>query len=192
MKKKLILCLMLITSVFVLMSMCVSAFDYQENDIVIDFLPGDLNGDNRVTSADARICLRAAAELESLTDRQKKIAGLDDTDEINSSIARHILRASAKLETLTITVNLELVQTLVVGPLKAPTGKEWDCIEDVENKLNINISTVAHPNYIVGNAPDKYVSITGIEKGSHNLTFEQTIGWNQELSESFILIVVIS
>ena len=59
---------------------------------------GDLNGDGKVNSSDARIALRAAAKLEGLTDAQKKAGDMDGDGDVDSADARAILRKAGKLE----------------------------------------------------------------------------------------------
>lgn len=59
---------------------------------------GDLNGDGKVNSSDARIALRAAAKLEGLTDAQKKAGDTDGDGDVDSADARNILRKAGKLE----------------------------------------------------------------------------------------------
>lgn len=55
---------------------------------------GDLNGDEKVNSIDARIALCAAAQIDI---GQKYTADIDDNRKVNSSNARRILRISAHL-----------------------------------------------------------------------------------------------
>ncbi len=59
---------------------------------------GDVNFDGKVTAADARIVLRAAAQLELLTESQQIIADSDYNDSITAADARIILRMAAQLE----------------------------------------------------------------------------------------------
>jgi len=59
---------------------------------------GDLDGDGKVTAADARLALRAAVGLEILTDDQKKAADLDGNGKITAADARLILRKAVGLE----------------------------------------------------------------------------------------------
>ena len=61
---------------------------------------GDLNGDGKVNSSDARIALRAAAKLDELSVSQKKIGDMNGDGKMNSTDARIILRMAAKLEQL--------------------------------------------------------------------------------------------
>ncbi|MBQ6165250.1 MAG: hypothetical protein IJK23_12310 [Clostridia bacterium] len=60
--------------------------------------PGDVNGDGKVNSSDARTVLRAAAKLEDLTDAQEKAADVDGDGRVTSADAREILKKAAKKE----------------------------------------------------------------------------------------------
>lgn len=64
---------------------------------VVEIVYGDLNGDGEITAADARIVLRASAQLETLTDAQKIAADVVKDGEIHANDARRILRLSAQL-----------------------------------------------------------------------------------------------
>ncbi len=59
-------------------------------------LLGDVDGNGKVTSADARLILRYSARLESMSD--EKVADIDRNGRVNSADARLALRISAKLE----------------------------------------------------------------------------------------------
>ncbi len=63
------------------------------------YVLGDLNGDGSVTSADARLALRAAVGLESLSVTQTLAADVDQDDHIRSADARLILRVAVGLAT---------------------------------------------------------------------------------------------
>ncbi|MBQ6165544.1 MAG: peptidoglycan DD-metalloendopeptidase family protein [Clostridia bacterium] len=64
---------------------------------------GDVNGDGKVTSADARAALQFAAKVETPAGLwYKKAADANHTGGITSADARRILRAAAKLETLDV------------------------------------------------------------------------------------------
>ncbi|MBR1811092.1 MAG: leucine-rich repeat protein [Clostridia bacterium] len=65
-----------------------------------EFMLGDLNGDKKVNSVDARLALRAAARLDTLTDVQRLAADIDGDGKVGSGDARRILRAAARLEAL--------------------------------------------------------------------------------------------
>ena len=61
-------------------------------------ISGDANGDKKVTAADARLALRAASKLETLTDEQARAADVDGDGKVTSSDARDILRTAAGLD----------------------------------------------------------------------------------------------
>ena len=62
---------------------------------------GDIDSDDSVTTADARLALRAAVGLEQLTASQKLRADVDSDSKITAADARAILRAAVELEELT-------------------------------------------------------------------------------------------
>lgn len=59
---------------------------------------GDIDGDGKVTAADARLALRASVGSEKLTDMQKAAADVDGDGKVTSADAREILRKSVGLE----------------------------------------------------------------------------------------------
>lgn len=63
-------------------------------------VPGDIDGDSKATSADARLALRASVGLEQFSAAQKTSADVDFDGKITSADARLILRASVGLEKL--------------------------------------------------------------------------------------------
>ena len=61
---------------------------------------GDLNSDDRISAADARLALRLAAKLDSSAPELAVIADVDENGVVNASDARSILRVAAKLQTV--------------------------------------------------------------------------------------------
>ncbi len=61
---------------------------------------GDVNGDGKITAADARLTLRASVKLETLDENQTKAADVDGKTGLTAADARLILRASVGLEVL--------------------------------------------------------------------------------------------
>lgn len=59
---------------------------------------GDVNFDGNVTAADARLVLRAAAQLQLLTAAQLEVADVTGDGKVNANDARTVLRISAGLE----------------------------------------------------------------------------------------------
>ena len=66
-------------------------------EIVISVL-GDLNGDGEIATADARLVLRKAVNLETFTAAQDTAAKVDGGEKVDVAHARKILRASVNLE----------------------------------------------------------------------------------------------
>lgn len=67
-----------------------------------DYKPGDVNGDGKITAADARLALRASVELEKYEKGSRKYnaCDVDGKKGITAADARLILRASVELEDL--------------------------------------------------------------------------------------------
>ena len=61
---------------------------------------GDVDGDGKLTAADARLTLRAAAQMIELTMQQEANADVDKDGKITAMDARLILRAVTGMETL--------------------------------------------------------------------------------------------
>ena len=61
---------------------------------------GDIDGNGKIDATDARLALRAAVGLDTLSDAQKKSADVDFDGQVTSSDARLILRAAVGLEEL--------------------------------------------------------------------------------------------
>lgn len=58
----------------------------------------DLNSNGKVDASDARLILRAAAKLDSLTTSQTKIADVNSDGNVTAADARTVLRMAAKLQ----------------------------------------------------------------------------------------------
>ena len=76
----------------------VTMFDGDKIDSIGLQLFFDINGDSKVTAADARLALRAAAKLEKLNTIQIYAADIDGREGITAADARLILRKAAKID----------------------------------------------------------------------------------------------
>ncbi len=190
MKIKYLFCLILSVIILSASILSASAFDYKENDVIIDFIPGDIDGNGSVNALDARLCLRAAAQLETLTDTQKKAADLDGTGEITSITARNILRASAKIETITMKISIEKENNLVVGPIKI-----WgaECNTDSQNdKIDIVHKTENNiPEGVVGAPTDSFFTISAKESGDFTLYFTDYQPWVGTVNNTFNILLTV-
>lgn len=63
-----------------------------------ELMPGDVDGDGKITANDGRAALRVSVGLETLTEEQKKAADLDGDGQITAGDAREILRKSVGLD----------------------------------------------------------------------------------------------
>ena len=91
----------LMKTLSIILSVCIACSSF----FVLAFAAqktGDVDGDGNVTSADARLALRASVNLEQLTRAQKLAADVDLDGKITAADARLILRASVGLEDLTV------------------------------------------------------------------------------------------
>lgn len=64
----------------------------------VSYRLGDVNMDGKIKSNDARLTLRAAARLESLSDLQLLLADVNGDRKVQAADARAILRFAAKLD----------------------------------------------------------------------------------------------
>lgn len=62
-------------------------------------LKGDVNGDGKITAADAREALRGAAQLEELTDKEVTAADVDGDGKVTAKDAREILKDASGVKT---------------------------------------------------------------------------------------------
>lgn len=139
---------------------------------------GDLNGDGQVTSADARICLQAAAGLIELSEQQRNAANFTGANNFKptGSTARKILRAAAKIDTLdNLTVNMYATCSFVLGPLKnAGSGRyNWVCEVSSDKGLIVTETTVDNaPAGVAGQPIEQTFTLYAEEEGEYNVTLK--------------------
>ncbi len=83
----------------------------EKND---SFILGDVDGNGKVESADARLVLRASVALEQFTESQNTLADVDFDNKVTSADARLVLRASVGLEELSKPVHEHTFVTTVI------------------------------------------------------------------------------
>ncbi len=189
MKIKYLFCLILSLIIISASVLSASAFDYKENDVIIDFIPGDIDGNGSVNALDARLCLRAAAQLETLTDTQKKAADLDGTGEITSITARNILRAGAKIDTLKFTVKIDDGQRIVFTKLVRAGAYDWEHKTDSEKTEITYSNEQEYSENFDGFVYRRYIAIDTTETTAFNVEFRQACPWTDEINYSFDLII---
>ena len=86
----------IITALLMLFSVCALFTGAAENKTAV---PGDFDGNGKVTAKDARCVLRCAARLDAATDAQAALCDVDANGKLNASDARQVLRIAAKIRT---------------------------------------------------------------------------------------------
>ncbi len=150
---------------------------------------GDLDGNSKVNSVDARLCLRAAAKMETLSEKAMNTADIDGDGEITSSDARKILRAAAKVEILyaKVPVYSAVNSTVVIGDLEtAGSGRYvWYCTTENENAVKINSYTLEDQleSKVDGAPVQQFFEITIADTGRYNVKFELKNSNNEVIDE---------
>ena len=87
---------------------------------------GDVNGDGNISANDARLVLRAAANLETLNDHQKTMADVIIDGKITAGDARTILCLAASIDTYSSRIRVLTAENEIItlGPL---TGNDEYC-----------------------------------------------------------------
>lgn len=67
-----------------------------------EIIIGDVNGDRKVTAADARLTLRTSAKIDTFSEEQNKVADVNFDNKITAADARMILRVAAKIDSFDI------------------------------------------------------------------------------------------
>ena len=78
-------------------SFILTATGTKEKEPIIGVIIGDLDGDNKITSADSLKILRMSVSLEPTTNENKPLADVDGDGKVTSADALEVLRASVGL-----------------------------------------------------------------------------------------------
>ncbi len=153
----------------------------------------DINGDGQITSADARMCLRASAELEELNYQQADAADVNADEVITSADARIILRISAGLDEYIVhTIEMSTDWGFIFGSLKTSGGGvyKWYCTADEELKVIETVRNTATEG--VDGAPvEQYFIFFAEETGTYTAHFELRASFEEEPIDSFDINVVV-
>ncbi|MBQ9879799.1 MAG: dockerin type I repeat-containing protein [Clostridia bacterium] len=118
--------------------------------IAFAYAIGDVDGSGKVDSTDARLALRAAAKLDTLTSEQFTAADVDSNGKVDSVDARMILRVAARLDTF---------PDSPTQPVQQPTS--------APGYWSLNSTKVQKPNNTLeGNIENRYT----IAPGDHHRT----------------------
>lgn len=157
---------------------------------------GDLNGDGQVTSADARICLQAAAGLTELTGIQSAAANYKGESGFKpiSAAARKILRVAAKLDSFddtTVHIFMYEGESYFVGSFEnvEPEKCMWSCEVDTENGLEVS-QTVVAPQAL-GYPVCQQFTLIAKRAGTYNVIFKLNSSVQTEPIEQIEYTVVV-
>ena len=108
------------------------------NAVTADALPGDLDNDQKVTAADARLALRASIGLELFDKTKITLADVDYNGIVTAADARMILRASVGSEDLNPDIYFNAIEgTLNAAPRwYAPELYDTDVVWDKNEVMN--------------------------------------------------------
>ena len=87
----------ILISVMMVLSLALPAYAFDRNP---DYSLGDVDGNGKISAADARKILRHAAQVDNLSDAQLWAADIDGNNKISASDARIALRISATLDSI--------------------------------------------------------------------------------------------
>lgn len=198
---------MALVFVFVLTFSAFAAIAYAENEkteeqtmfTVDPTVWGDLNGDGYVTAGDARACLRVAAMLDTLTDKQKAAADIYGNGEITARNARKILRVAAKLDIFDCyTVTISVGEKFTVKKLMtAGSGSyTWQCAGNSNSGLTFSETMMNDsPSDIViapGKPAEQIFTFTANAIGQYELNFQLKTSWFDHIEKEFKMIVVVA
>lgn len=159
---------------------------------------GDLDGNSEVNAADARICLRTAAKIDTLEGSIFNAADVNGDGEVTSADARAILRASAKIEELNARVIFfnAINSKVVIGPLEtAGSGSYvWHCTVEDMNAVKVDSYVLSalsqeESSGIDGCPVQQFFEITIAETGRYNVKFELKNS-NNEVIDKFSFDIV--
>lgn len=149
---------------------------------------GDVDSDGRITAADARLCLRAAAQLEELEYAQSIAADVNNSFDITSADARKILRFSAGLDTPDkMTFELSVSGWgCIIGPMKT-TGSGryfWHCKVNADG-LSFTEETVESAEGKDGAPVESFFVFTPEKEGNYIVTFTLADSAENEILDTF-------
>lgn len=154
---------------------------------------GDIDCDNQITAADARLCLRAAAKLEELNKNQAFAADVMGAGEITSASARKILRVAAGIDIFdTIKVEMNAGEEYVIGPLHTGGSGAYDWICDIEESgMEVSETTKTHINPNPGTSVDQIFTFTAKEAGTYHVNLRFACPWVEEPVVEYMITFIV-
>jgi len=160
---------------------------------------GDANSDGKVTAADARLCLQAAASEETnyLFLPQGKAADVNNDGKISAVDARVMLQNVAGMTELVTYTEAILDDSLnlgvVIGPLRISGGTAyyWQCEVDKDGLTVLErYFDKSEPN-VFGGPVNQYFAFTPKTKGTYTISFKLTNANQTEILDEFKCVVTV-
>ncbi|MBQ8209148.1 MAG: protease inhibitor I42 family protein [Clostridia bacterium] len=155
---------------------------------------GDINGDGTITAADARLCLRAAAQLEELTEPQIDAADVNNKSGITSADARKILRISAGLDASeNMTVETTADWGFIIGPLNGSGSGQyyWQCEIDYEG-LSVTQESIDTPEGVDGASAKTFFVFTPEKPGKYTVTLKLADSKQENVVDEFQVNILVN
>ncbi len=140
------------------------AFEFEPYPIeIVNLFYGDVDFNQQVTAADARLVLRASVQLEQFTETQMLLGDVDESGTITAADARMILRYSVGLDDLNPDASeqyMSLYDDLIKDFKKIVEYQPTEIFDDNWDKLNLsstfmNMNNRAKFSYELGNMADE-------------------------------------
>lgn len=197
MLKKLTSVLLCVAMVFGLPFVTLKAYaeaEYPESRLSPTLIPGDLDGDARITASDARMCLRASVGLQTLTPSQKQAADVFGDGENSAANARKILRVSVRLDRFEIV--LQVGESYTLPALKSAGSGQYNwnclCLPAIGIQVTEDIADPWGDSSVMGTPLETTYTFLAQIPGTYIVSLKLKASWeNEPINEiSFIIKVV--
>ncbi len=160
---------------------------------------GDVDGDGRVTSKDARLALRMAAQLDPGNGMRALAADIDRSGGTEAADARKILRAAAKLDVFRVEETLCIPDSAdaagypyeyrIGGLNAAATQYQWVAATDPAEGLTVTEQTVDRSkDGEVGMACAQRFLISATAPGTYELHLKQKTSWEDGCIDEIVFV----
>ena len=162
------------------------------------YRPGDLNGDKKVTAADARLALRSAVGIDTVFDTRFKAADTNADGKITAGDARSLLRIAVGLESAeTLSFSVPVGVPLLLGPFYwNDGGYQWllDAGDQAEMfEVRETVADVVPKNLPPGSTGNpRFYIVEGLKQGSYLLKLSFQRPWNGETLESYTVRITVT
>lgn len=192
-KRMICICLSMVLLAVFCMPFGAAADEIEEPNKVISYRPGDLNNDRSIRTDDARLCLRAAVGLETLTPAQAVTAQVAGESGVTSAAARQILRAAVGLEKiLELSVYLEPGEVYELQGLTSNGLYDWCCDGDNSpSYITVQKKTVPFEEGIIGGAYRHFI-FTPVIASTYYFDFHHIGMFDDQIRDRFEIQLIVA